>query len=233
MGCALTGGLGRGINRPWRSVPIMGKSDRWACRQRIGNREGVRASRARESRTEVSARQRSRSLAQTERPHPAVHRRHIDSDAGPVRPSECSGRRAQLRDLPDLCGLLGLLGGHAQRYQLAFDGKQHRTCGNVFGVIGSDWDLPDSNRTVEAVLAGVRRRKLSSNGPRQLAVIGSRRNACSARNRVDGGRPAGRLRSGLSVRGESRQASQRPAYATEPRRAGLHISVGHNPRVTV
>jgi len=45
-------------------------------------------------------------------------------------------------------GLLGLLGGHAQRYQLAFDGKQSLTCGNVFGVMGRDWNLPDSNRTV-------------------------------------------------------------------------------------
>jgi hypothetical protein len=46
-------------------------------------------------------------------------------------------------------------------------------------------------------------------------------------------RPADRLRSGLSVRGKFRQASQRPADATEPRRAGLHISLGLNPRVTV
>jgi len=47
-----------------------------------------------------------------------------------------------------LCGLLGLLGGHAQRYQLVLDGKQPLACGNVFGVIGRDWDLPDSSRTV-------------------------------------------------------------------------------------
>ena len=51
-------------------------------------------------------------------------------------------------DSPVSGGLLGLLGGHAQRYQLAFDGKQPLTWGNVFGVTGSDWNLPDSNRTV-------------------------------------------------------------------------------------
>ena len=55
----------------------------------------------------------------------------------------------QVRNLRASGGRLGLLGGHAQWYQLALDGKQPlMTWGNVFGVIGSDWNLPDSNRTV-------------------------------------------------------------------------------------
>jgi hypothetical protein len=58
------------------------------------------------------------------------------------------GWNVQVRGLRGSGGFLGFLGGHAQRYQLAFDGKQPLTWGNVFGVIGRDWNLPDSHRTV-------------------------------------------------------------------------------------
>ena len=92
---------------------------------------------------------------------------------GPAEFSDC--RLCRQVTLKDLGGLLGLLGGHAQRYQLAFDGKQPLTCGNVFGVIGSDWNLPDSSRTVEAVLVGCSKTEIQLE--RAKAVGGDRQSS--------------------------------------------------------